>query len=96
LSKVGLNLIIADFWNESADKDLSGACLGFLGINLLVVDDVIASGNDFINGICLLVDDEGESTGTSSCRVCLDVDALNFAILTKVIAQFLCKKIKEN
>lgn len=91
LSEVSLNFIIADLRNQSADENLSGASLSLLGVNLLVVDDVITSLDDFVNGIGILVDDEGETARATGGRICLNVDAVNFSVLTKVITKLLCK-----
>jgi hypothetical protein len=90
LSKVRLDLIVADFGNQSTDEDLSSACLGLLGVNLLVVNDVITGSDNFVDGIGDLVDDEGEASRTSSGGICLNVDALNLSVLSEVIAKFLC------
>jgi hypothetical protein len=94
LAKVSLNLIVTDFWSQSSDEDFSSASLRFLRINLLVVDDVITSCDDLVNGVSDLVDDEGESTWTTSGGVRLHVDALDLSVLSKVIAELLCKETR--
>jgi hypothetical protein len=89
LTEVSLNFVIADLGDESSNEDLSGASLGFLGVNLLVVDDVITGSDNLVDGVGCLVDDESESARAPSGWVCLDVDALNFSVLAEVIAEFL-------
>lgn len=96
LSEVRLDLIIADLRNQSTNEDLASARLSLLRVNLLVVDDVIASSDDLIDGVSRLVDDEGEPSRASGGGVCLDVDALDLTILPEVIAEFLCEKGEEN
>lgn len=90
LREISFNFFIADFGDKSSDEDLSSACLCLLWIDLFVVNNVIAGGDDFINGIGRLVDDESKATGSSSCWIGLDIDALNFTILAEVIAELLC------
>jgi hypothetical protein len=91
LREVCLNFVIADFWNESSDENLASSGLGLLRVDLLVVDNVIAGSDNLIDRIGGLVNDEGESTRATGCGVGLDIDAVDFAILTKVIAQLLCE-----
>lgn len=94
MSEEGLNLVVADLWSQTAHENLAVASLGFLGVHLLVVDDVVSGNDDLVDGICLVVDDECEATGASGGGVGLDIYALNVAILTEVIAQLLCGKGK--
>jgi len=89
LSKVGLNLLIADLCGQTADKDLAMAGLGLLGVDLLAVDYVLIGGADLVNGLGVCEHDEGESSGPSGLGICLDIDALDLTIFAKVIAQFL-------
>lgn len=89
LSEVSLDLIVADFRDQSSDEDLSGACLGLLWVDLLVVDDVITGSDNLVNGVGDLVDDECEPTRATGGGVCLDVDALNLSVLAEVIAELL-------
>jgi hypothetical protein len=49
LREISLNLLIANLGNESTDKDLSGACLSLLRVDLLVVDDVITGSDNLID-----------------------------------------------
>lgn len=92
MTEVSFNLIIADLRDQTANEDLSGARLGLLRVDLLVVDDVIASRDDFIDRVGDLVDDECEPSRATGGWVCLHVDALNLSVLAEVIAQFLCGK----
>lgn len=90
LSEEGLDLFVADLSGQSSDEDLAVAGLGLLWVDLLVVDDVIAGGDDLIDRVGILVHDEGESSRATGVGVCLDVYALDLTILAEVFLQFLC------
>lgn len=90
LSEEGLDLLIADLGGQSTDEDLAVAGLGLLGVDLLVVDNMVAGGHDLVDRIGALVHDEGESSRAARVGVCLDVYALDLTVLAEVFLQFLC------
>lgn len=89
LSEEGLDLLIADLGGQSTDEDLAVAGLGLLGVDLLVVDNMVAGGHDLVDRIGALVHDEGESSRAARVGVCLDVYALDLTVLAEVFLQFL-------
>lgn len=91
LAEVGLDLVIADLGGEAADKDLSLARLGLLGVHLLVVDDVVAGSGHLLDGLRRTEHDECKATGAAGLWVCLNVNTLNVSVLAKVLAQLLWK-----
>lgn len=92
LSEEGLDLFIADFRGQSTDEDFAVTGLGLLWVDLFVVDDVIAGGDDLIDRVGILVHDEGKSSRATRVGICLDVYALDLTILAKVFLQFLCSR----
>lgn len=69
------------------------ARLRLLRVHLLVVDDVVAGGDDLVDRVRALVHDEREAARAARVRVSLDVYALDITVLAKVFLQFLCSEL---
>lgn len=94
LAEVGADLVVADLGGQSADKDLALARLGLLGVDLLVVDDVVAGRGHLLDGLRRTEHDERKATRAASLWVCLNVNTLNVSVLAEVFAQLLWRKEK--
>ena len=85
-NKVSLNLLIGDaLGGEVAEVDLALLGLGLLAGDLLSLDDMsLLTGGGLYPG-AVLEQDEGETSGSSGVRVCLQVDVLDFSKLTEIL-----------
>lgn len=90
LAEERLDLVVADLGGQAADKDLAVACLRLLRIDLLVVDDMLTGVGHLVDRFGRRIHDERESAAAARLRVGLHVDALDLAVLAKVLAQLLC------
>lgn len=89
LSEEGLDFLIADLRGQTTDKDFAVARFGLLRVDLLVIDDMIASGDHFIDRVGTFVHDEGEASRATSVGVGFDIYALDITVLTEMFLEFL-------
>lgn len=90
LAEESLDLVIADLGRQATHKDLALARLGLLGIDLLVVDYMVACGGHLFDGLRRAEDNECKATGAASLWVCLNVNTIDVSVLAKVFPELLC------
>lgn len=87
LAKIILYIIIRKFIWQSTYKYLAMPCFRFLWIYFFVVDYMVASWHNFLNGFGIVEDNKRKSSWSSGIGICLYVNTFYFSICSKMVSK---------